>query len=294
MVGSMRFRPRRRWSEMPAAEEAPLSMRRPAGAARRVEAGRLVYYREDPDAAFWDDHWRGHAEVDPYASAERGFLGPLERPILGHLPREGKILEAGCGPGQHVLALRRRGYDVEGVDWAPETVARAQARPGLPITVGNVAHLPVPDGHYAGYLSFGVVEHRREGPEALLREAHRVVRPGGIALVSVPYFHGLRRLKSRLGAYRNEPTGAAFYQYAFTRDEFCALLVGSGFGIVRVYGYDGYKGIVDEVPWLRYLLDRQLGRYHLGSLAQRALRHLPWIEGQLGHMLLVVAQKPAR
>src|SRR5262245_23227714 len=270
-------------------------MSRPAGAARRVEARRMVYYRRDPDAAFWDDHWREQAGVDPYASAHRGFLGPLERPILKHLPRAGKILEAGCGPGQHVVALRQRGYDVEGIDWAPETVASATARhPGLPITVGNVAHLPVPADHYAGYLSFGVVEHSREGPEALLREAHRVVRPGGIALVSVPSFHGLRRLKSRLGAYREEPSESAFYQYAFTGDEFCGFVRDSGFGIVRVYGYDAYKGITDEVRWLRYLLDRQLVRYHLGALAQRALRHLPWIEGPFGHMLLVVARKPDR
>jgi SAM-dependent methyltransferase len=259
--------------------------------SRRVEGCRLVYYRKEPDAAFWNDHWQGHTTPESYASAERGSLGALERPVLRHLPRAGKILEAGCGPGHHVLALRQRGYDAEGVDWAAETVATARARyPTLPVMVGDVARLPAPSGHYAGYLSFGVVEHRREGPEAILREAHRVLRPGGIALVSVPFFHPGRRLKARLGAYAGAPGDRAFYQYAFTADDFAGLLRASGFAVVRLYAYDSYKGIVDEVPWMSRLLDRQVGRYHLGSLAQRALRVLPGVERRLGHMLLVVGR----
>jgi SAM-dependent methyltransferase len=264
-----------------------------AGAARRVEAGRLVYYQRDPNAAFWDDHWRGHGSTDLYAAALRGSVAPLPESALRYLPRSGKIVEAGCGLGQYVVALRQRGYDVEGVDWAPETIAVTRAsHPDLPIVVGDVARLPVPDGYYAGYLSFGVVEHRLEGPDTVLREAYRVLCPGGIALISVPCFHRLRRFKARLGAYRDAMAGRAFYQYAFTPDEFFALLVRNGFAVVRVYGYDAYKGLTDEVPWLSRLVHRQVGRYHLGALAQRALRRLPWVERGLGHMLLTVVRKP--
>lgn len=253
-----------------------------------------MYYQQDPDAAFWDDHWRTWTVGDPYVAARTGSLHPLETPILRHLPRDGRVLEAGCGLGQHVLALRLRGYDAEGVDWASDTVALVRSRlPSLPIVVGDLERLPVPDGYYAGYLSIGVVEHRPKGPGPLLREAHRVLRPGGVALVSVPSFHVLRRLKARLGAYRDATETLSFYQYAFTAPEFGARFEECGFEVVDAYGYDSYKGIVDEVPGLAHVVHRQVGRYHVGALVQRALRRVGWIERRLGHMLLLVGVKRA-
>lgn len=263
------------------------------GTVRRVEGGRLAYYVSAADSRFWDAHWRAHLRPEAYAGALEGWLGPLEDAAARFLPRQGRVVEAGCGMGQHVMALRRRGYDAEGLDWAAETVATVRALyPELPLRVGDVTQLPVPDGYYAGYISLGVVEHRREGPEPFLREAYRVLRPGGVALISVPFFHALRRLKAWLGAYRDGPAGREFYQYAFTKREFIALLKQSGFDVVTSYAYDSYKGIADEVPVLHRLLDRQCGRVHLGSLAQRVLRQIAFSERLLGHMLLVVCRKP--
>ena len=46
--------------------------------------------------------------------------------------------------------------------------------------------LPYEDSSISGYLSFGVIEHFIEGPHEALAEAFRVLRPGGIAIITTP------------------------------------------------------------------------------------------------------------
>ncbi len=67
---------------------------------------------------------------------------------------------------------------------------------------GDIRDLPTPDGFFDGYLSFGVIEHFPQGQEQILAEAARVVRPGGLLLLSVPALNGYRKLR---GKVRNLP-----------------------------------------------------------------------------------------
>jgi len=255
-----------------------------------MEEGRLVYYQSAADTAYWDEHWQKSISPTFYTAAARGRTSrALDRIFERHLPREGRILEAGCGLGQVVLALRVRGYDVEGVEWGERTVAMARSvRDDLPIRVGDVTALDVPDGHYAGYVSLGVMEHRREGPEPFLAEALRVLRPGGIACISVPSLYALRRCKARLGLYRGRPEGMQFYQYVYPRAEFSDLVRAAGFEIVGSGSYAGYMGLREEIPLLRLLIRWRVGR----GLFRRLLEHRRWVDDRCGHMLMVVARKP--
>lgn len=257
-------------------------------AERIVENGRLAYYLETADVGFWNNHWKTYFSVESYAGAEAGALGPLEEVFTSHLPRPGRILEAGCGLGHYVVALRARGYQVEGVDWAEEIVAAVRSLyPGLSIRVGDAMRLDVPDGYYAGYISLGVVEHRHGGPEPYLREAWRVLKPGGVAIISVPCFHPLRQLKARLGLYRGRPDGLEFYQYAFSEAEFTALLQAARFEVIEWRLYGGFKGVKDEIPLLR-----QMFRWRgIGWRLQRWLQAWEWAERNLGHLILFVCRK---
>jgi hypothetical protein len=86
--------------------------------------------------------------------------------------------------------------------------------------------------------------------------------------------------------------GLEFYQYAFRPPEFLDILHDAGFEILTRSGYDTWKAVSDEWPWIRRALDRRVGRYHLGSLAQRLLAAVPAVERGLGHMMLVVCRRP--
>ena len=261
--------------------------------SRSVVRGRLAYFGAAADPRFWDDHWRRSFDPRIYESTRKGdVVAFYDAPFRRWLPRDGRILEAGCGFGHHVLALRARGYDAEGVDFAPETIDLVKRHvPDVPVRQSDATALDVSDGYYAGYISLGVVEHREEGPNPYIEEAWRVLAPGGVAIFTVPCFNPFRQWKARRGFYRGSPLDHGFYQYAFSRDEFCELLRGAGFVIAEVSYFDPIKGLKDEIPALgRMLRWRYLG-WRLNRLLDQMFRAFPHLSNSLGHMLLVVARK---
>ncbi|MCH8966537.1 MAG: hypothetical protein IID43_02575 [Planctomycetes bacterium] len=137
-----------------------------------------------------------------------------------------------------------------------------------PVRVGDVNNIEVPEHHYSGYISLGVVEHREEGPEPFLREALRVLSDDGEALISVPYFNPMRRAKAKLGFYRSKVADdASFYQYAYIPAEFVAILESEGFRVVERVPYSVIKGAKDEIPGVGLLLGilRRIARRGGGS-----------------------------
>jgi len=257
---------------------------------RRVENGRLVYYRRRADSEFWDQHWDSLINPAFYVGWVDGALKGLESIFTKYLPRGERILEAGCGPGQYVLALRKRGYDAEGIDWGDATIKRVlQLFPELPIRKADVCAIDVPDNFYGGYISLGVIEHRREGPEPFLAEAYRVLRPSGFAIFSVPWFNPVRRLKALTGSFRPslEP-GGDFYQYAFRGRELIRVLKLTGFKIIETRSSDNIKdGLEDEWPLLPRIYQKGLP----GRIVKRLVRRGGVATRFCGHTRIYVCRK---
>lgn len=256
---------------------------------RNIRDGRLVYYKQEPGPAYWAQVWRDKINDSAFAAPQRGSLGHYERIFPRYLSPTMRILEGGCGLGQFVLALQRRGYQCEGVDWSEDTVSAVRDKfPDLNLRAGDVLKLDVADGHYDAYISLGVVEHREAGPEPFLAEAKRVLRPGGVFLVSVPFLNGLRRLKAALSMYAANVPDYPFYQYAFDADEFESILTTAGFHVRERYPYDVAKGIQDEIrPAAR--LFRVPG---IGWRMEAALERSAAGRRACAHMIMYAAIKP--
>lgn len=249
---------------------------------------RLAYYWQEPRSAFWDEQWKTQINERRYRSAEKGSLGELRDAFVKHLPKEGKILEAGCGPAHFVLALQVRGYDCHGIDFGEQTVAAVKAmRPALPISIGDVTHLDVADGHYRGYISLGVIEHTEAGPDKFLIEARRVLSDEGVAIIAVPNFHVLRQLKARLGLYPKAGESLSFYQYAFTWVEMAEILERHGFEVVDGYRYNCIKGLGDELPLVWAIANHPT----YGTQVKRWMKKNQFLNRHCGHMLLFVCRK---
>src|SRR5581483_3556657 len=136
--------------------------------------------------------WRLEGEVPPTEACDRELI---HRVMLDHLPKEGLIVDAGCGAGRWPIHLRRLGYRVMGVDISRQAVDIARADdPGLPMMLGDVRRIPLRDGSVDAVLSLGVVEHDERGPHEALRETRRILKAGGLLILSVPFNNLLRRL----------------------------------------------------------------------------------------------------
>jgi SAM-dependent methyltransferase len=129
------------------------------------------------------DDWFG----DP-SSEEASVLGRVKPPVL----------DVGCGPGRHVLALARRGMLALGVDAAPTAVDIARDR-GAPVLERSVFD-PLPGrGRWGSALLLDGNIGIGGDPDRLLRRIADLLAPGGCALVEVAEpDHASRSLAVRL------------------------------------------------------------------------------------------------
>ena len=120
----------------------------------------------------------------------RGRRQVLEQVIAAlALPRQARILDAGCGSGRNMIELARRGT-VTGVELSDTSVGLARARHTGDVISGSVLQMPFASASFDLAVCLDVLEHL-EDDRAALRELRRVVAPGGSLLVTVPAYQWL-------------------------------------------------------------------------------------------------------
>ena len=99
----------------------------------------------------------------------------------------GKILDLGCGNQPYRRYLTGVGQYV-GLDYPPtRECLESKVKPEVH---GDARTLPFADHSFDGVLCFQVLEHV-DHPETVLKEMGRVLKPGGVGLISVPFFYNL-------------------------------------------------------------------------------------------------------
>jgi SAM-dependent methyltransferase len=190
-----------------------------------------------------------------YTGKSRDFIHPkhlITTPwhdwYVAHLRPTDTVVDVGCANGAHTLVAARHCRRIVGFDYDVRHLAIAR-RTARERGLGH-AHFfawdvtrafPFPDGSFDAALFLDVIEHLVPRA-AVLREIHRVLRPGGRLLVSGP---------NRDTAWRRRLRAAGLFAYSdpdhkveYTCDEFLAELAAGGFTPVSPV-----MPVVYDTPW---------------------------------------------
>jgi SAM-dependent methyltransferase len=127
-----------------------------------------------------------------YAAGFRGELAgkPLDRALLACLAEQADsgapIADLGCGPGHVAAWLAGRGVAAVGIDLSPGMIAVGRRDyPDVEFREGDLLALPAADGEFGAAIAFYSIIHLEPGElSRAFEEIHRVLRPGGLLLVS--------------------------------------------------------------------------------------------------------------
>jgi SAM-dependent methyltransferase len=125
--------------------------------------------------------------------------------------RDARILDYGCGQGRLCGELIAAGFsNVIGVDFSPEMIRAARERlPAATFTVNDGHSLPYADSGFDAVLLFAVLTCIPDDRAQLdlVREIRRVLRPGGLLLISDYPLQADPRNVARYAQFAQEPGG---------------------------------------------------------------------------------------
>lgn len=147
----------------------------------------------------WNEVWQTAASGSFITRLRLSYNRMLGKLVLRHLSREGRSLELGCGTAQLSLMIAPLIREAVGLDISSEGLAIA-SRERDKKRISNVAFVKadvrdVPfSSEFDVVWSAGLIEHFFDHDIDIVRQHLKPLRPGGVAVMSVPYKYSLHSL----------------------------------------------------------------------------------------------------
>lgn len=212
--------------------------------------------------------------------------------MLGN-EKPGRLLDVGCGGGRLLRRMQKRGWQVAGTDFDEQAANKVTRRYGIETHVGDLPQCKLPAESFDAITLSQAIEHLYE-PQATLRECLRLLRPGGLLVMTTPNADSLGATQFG-AAWRGWE--APRHLHLFTVESLRNLTQQAGFDIVEARTCSAGSAVVYRVsreiakggagPWLRQL-STLVWSYGRELHEQRAQQDRP----NTGQNLLVIARKP--
>ena len=225
-----------------------------------------------------------------------GFPARKHRGILEHLQNLAKLrlLEVGCGNGPYLAWLSKRDLtSIVGIDLSPRILIEARKRVQhegqisiVRLVAADAVTLPFVDASFDLLLASQVIEHIPAARSAL-REMWRVMRPGGVLIISTDNRDNrvtqalswpLRFMRRLLGFPEWHPP---FPHRSYAQAEFIAMIRQAGFDVLEASTY--------RFSWPSRLVKMRFLVRFLDSIEERLIRYAPF--DRWGDILLLVASR---
>lgn len=180
---------------------------------------------------------------DPPEASSGARIRRADRLVAGPalLPDADRLLDVGCGDGSLTYHLKDKARLVVGVDGGHENCLEScSKRIRAQCADLNAPHLPFRDGVFDAVACLDVIEHVLD-PRHLLREAARVLRPGGVLVLTTPniryYGFIVSLLRGRFPHTSGDPVGYdGGHLHYFTFADIRELLREAGFAAIGEFG----------------------------------------------------------
>jgi ubiquinone/menaquinone biosynthesis C-methylase UbiE len=146
-------------------------------------------------AAYYDDYLRLiHRRLEQpwslHGAHHRHLNAFIQQAVLA-LPAGAKVLDGGCGTSIWLNPEIEGHIRYTGVDAQEKSIGYCrQMFPRRDYRRADLYHLPYPDAAFQAVVMREVLEHIRR-PEEALREVSRVLKPGGVFIMTTPNYHNL-------------------------------------------------------------------------------------------------------
>lgn len=112
--------------------------------------------------------------------------------------RTGSVLDVGCSFGHFLQRMERRGWTATGIELSPVAAKYAQAGLSGKVHVAALEDVTLEPSSFDAVVSLYVLEHVSD-PRSFMENVYLLLRPGGQAIIRIPYTRPLFPLNRLLG-----------------------------------------------------------------------------------------------
>lgn len=188
----------------------------------------------DPEKIYSEKYFSGAKDSLGYADYEgdkeimSGIFKTYLKKTEKFFPKKGRLLDVGAATGHFVELAGASGWDASGVEIS-QYAAGIGRKKGLQIVIGNLETYDFPENYFDAVTFWDVLEHF-EKPELAVRQARKILKPGGILALNTP---DSESFAAKVFGRRWHALVPPNHLHIFGRKNLARLLAKNGFEIVE-------------------------------------------------------------